>query len=180
MYYQVTIPIRSYLKKMIKHHKEVDPFEVTIGRDHYSGIFFNAFSQGHIPRDYKLDIKNDDGYDQIDIFFNKKLARTNRFFLDNARFKYIDQQLIDCFNEKLFSFLDVSSEFNTKANGIKANVSRFMHVYGIDESEIKQESLIKKYQRYRFSKKEKDGRNFHQKRDKDKEMITSNLTHNCK
>lgn len=178
MYYEVSVPVRKYLIKMIAKHKPVDPLELTIGKDHYSGIFFNAFTAQNYKRDYNVGLKIDDSFAPLKILFNQKLTSTNRFFLDGNRLKWIDQQLRDAFNEKLFATLDCVTEFNTVSNGIKVNVTRFMELYDIEESDITHAALVKKYQRYRNSLVQ-DKKKIDLKRLNSKNTITSNLTFSC-
>lgn len=156
--FDIKIPIRSHLKKMIAYNREITPFIVTFDKDHYAAIFYQAFERDSFTQNSfksKLDFN-----DSIELSFPPHIAKENRFTLSRRRLSYIDAQLRSIFDEKLFDYLND----NCFGKGdIQKYSMLFMDKYEITEDEITLDALIKSYQRYRQKTDVKDKVNFRAK-----------------
>lgn len=173
--FEIKIPIRSHLKKMIAKNREIIPFTVTYSKCHYAAIFYQAFERESFTQNSfksKLDYN-----DFIELSFPPHIAQENRFGISRKRLSYIDAQLRSIFDEKLFDFLN----HNCYEKGdIKKYSIQFMENYEITEEEITLDALVKSYQRYRKKTNVKDKVNFRAKKNyhkpsKTKEKEETNL-----
>jgi uncharacterized protein YwgA len=151
--FQLTIPIKPFLKKMIAKNNAVEPFLIK-QRCHYGQLIF-----GNLKRNY-IDIKvpaNQNYPEQLSILISTELSKQNRVMIDTRTVAAINQALSSMFYDKLFTFLECSSHGK---GDIKRNVEQFLDTYEITEDDLKRDTLIKKYYRWRQKHPEKDTRNF--------------------
>lgn len=156
--FDIKIPIRSHLKKMIAHSRDIQPFVITFDKDHYAAIFYQAFERDSFTQNsFKSKLLFND---QIELSFPPHIAKENRFGISRKRLSYIDAQLRSIFDEKLFEYLN---EHCYEKGDIQKYSMKFMQRYGITEEEITLDALVKSYQRYRKKSGKKDKVNFRAK-----------------
>lgn len=156
--FEIKIPIRAHLKKMIASNRNIAPFVVTFDKDHYAAIFYQAFQRDSFTQNSfksKLDFN-----DFIELSFPPHIAKENRFQLSRKRLSYIDAQLRSIFDEKLFDYLNDNC---FEKGDIQKFSMEFMKKYEITEEEITLDALVKSYQRYRKKSNVKDSINFRAK-----------------
>lgn len=153
MQFELSIPIRPHLKKMIALNNDVNPFKIK-QRCHYGQIIF-----GNLERNY-IDAKpptSKEFTDKITVLIAPELSKQNRVHFGSKTVASIHQALNSLFYDKLFTFLDATAQGK---GDIRSNVDRFFEIYGINEDDLKRETVIKKYYRHRKSNHENDNRNF--------------------
>lgn len=157
--FEIKIPIRTHLKKMIAFYREIDPLIISVDKDHYSAIFYQAFERDKFIKNcFKGRIIYND---LIIIRFPMRVTQENRFNIEYKRLQYIDAQLRSIFDEKLFEYLN---EHCYEKGDIKNHCIQFMQKYDISEEEITLDALVKSYQRYRTKTSVKDKINFRAKK----------------
>lgn len=156
--FEIKIPIRSHLKKMIQKNREVTPFTVSFDKDHYAAIFYQAFQRDSFPQNsFKSKLEFNES---IELSFPAHIAKENRFHISRKRLSYIDAQLRSIFDEKLFDYLNDNC---FQKGDIQKFSMLFMEKYEITEEEITLDALVKSYQRYRKKTNVKDKINFRAK-----------------
>jgi hypothetical protein len=141
--YKISIPIRSHLKKMIAHYRDITPFKLTVGKDHYSAMIYLSLSRGSFPQNHSNGEKFND---QLEVEINSSISAENRFFIDPKRVSYIDSQLRDIFDEKLMEYLNENCQ---QKGDVQFFCMQFLKRYGITEEEITLDAMVKSYQRFR-------------------------------
>lgn len=154
MEFKITLPIQPHLLKMISKTNSVDPFVIK-QRCHYGQIIFSNLKKNYVDTQPPTNTKAYSG--NLQVLIANELAKQNKIILDDKTVQSIHQALNSLFYDKLFTLLD----FNASGKGdIKENINRFMESYDITEDDLKRETVVKKYYRYRQNKDENDKINF--------------------
>lgn len=143
MQIEIKIPIRSYLKKFIAYTHPVEPFALSNGKNcAYSSIFLERLGKGFQPlkEEYK------DYNDTLTLLMNSSICRYNSFNITPETITHIDGKLRDLFMRQMFITIDLIEE---KKGDIFAAIRDYMKQLDITEEDIKFETLIKNYYRYR-------------------------------
>jgi hypothetical protein len=155
--YRISIPIRSHLKKMIAYYRDVEPFKLTIGKDHYASMIYLSLSRGSFP----LTQSNGERFnDWLEVEINSSISTENRFTVDPKRVSYIDSQLRDIFDEKLMEYLNDNCQ---QKGDVQFFCMQFLKRFGITEEEITLDAMVKSYQRFRHRKGIMDEKTFRAK-----------------
>lgn len=144
----VRIPIRSYLKKFVASHANVEPFTVSLTRCHFSCIFIEPLEKTQPKAGFKdKDLLND----SLTLKMGPSVMRENRFWWTPEIIMSIDYRLKAMFDQQLIDFITIA---NRKRGDIKQSIFDFMDYYGITDDDVKWDTLVKMYYRARYSSTE--------------------------
>ena len=162
--WEVVLPIRPHLLKMIARTKDIAPFRIVMGKCHYSTIIYNSLLKTVIR--VRPTTQNYKG--KMNIVIPSDLAQENRFTFDARTLNQIDKTLASIFEEKLVFYLDDNC---FDKGDIKKYIQKFMDNYSLSEDDIQYDTLKKIYYRNRRSRTVPDKRNFRTKTKKKKSVI---------
>lgn len=141
--FEITIPIRGYLKKFIASNHEISPFKVRITKCAISGLILES-----LKKDFKRseDFSTKELNDKFTFSMSAELQKKNRFWMDERVVKILDSRLKDMFDQQLTDFVTINNE---KIGDIKVSILQFMDYYGITEDDLPWETVCKMYYRAR-------------------------------
>lgn len=141
--FEITIPMRGYLKKFIASNNEITPFKIRITKCAVSGLILETL---------KKDFKRADKFnakelnDKFTFTMTAELQQKNRFWMDERMVKILDSRLKDMFDQQLTDFVTIN---NSKIGDIKVSILQFMDFYDITEDDLPWETVCKMYYRAR-------------------------------
>lgn len=144
MYVDVRIPIRPYLKKFIASNKDVEPFNVSLTKCHFSALFLEPLKKdvikvGETEHKYLTD--------SINLRMSSTVMREGKFWWDHRTVLLIDKRLKAMFDQQLVDYINMA---NQQKGDIKDSINCFMDYYNLSEDDISWETLFKMYYRARF------------------------------
>lgn len=148
-YFEVSIPIRSYLKKFIAAHKSVEPFELKPHKCHFTALFMEPAKKGYIRKEVESD---DLLNDRIILRMPPSIIKENKFTFDENTIAAIDDKLYQMFKQQMIDFIVINNE---KRGDILQSVIAFRDHYDIHEDDFKLETALKIFQRSKDSGSEK-------------------------
>lgn len=168
--FEITIPMRSHIVKMIARTKSIDPFIITMRDCIYSALIYSALQKKYCAvENRKKDVYNS----ELKITIPAMYSLENRIYYDNQTLTFIDNSLRALFKEKFLLYMSDNCEEN---GDIKKYISKFMKNYNLTEDDINPESLTKLFWRKRKEKVIDNSHNLRRKKKnqkpKTKEVIT--------
>lgn len=151
--FEITIPIRGYLKRFIASNNEIQPFQLKMTKCAISGLILES-----TKKDYKRseDFTTKELNEKFTFTMSAELQKKNRFWMDERMVKIFDSRLKNMFDQQLIDFVTIQNE---KIGDIKTAILQFMDYHGISEDDLAWETVCKMYYRARHGvpsiKKEK-------------------------
>lgn len=144
LFVDVSIPIRPYLKKWISSNKEVEPFNISLTKCHFSAILLEPLQKERIKvgsSEHKFLT------DKLCCRMSSSVMNEKKFWLTSETPLIIDKRLKAMFDQQLVDFITMT---NKQKGDIKDSIICFMEYYDLSEDEISWETLVKMYYRARY------------------------------
>lgn len=141
--FEISIPIRPYLKKFVASYADVEPFNLSLTRCHVSGLILES-----LKKDYKrVDLKDKKALtDRLRFTMSSETQKKKRFWMDERTVEILDYRLRAMFNQQLCDFITISQE---ERGDIKKSALKFLAFYKIPEDDLQWETVAKMYYRAR-------------------------------
>lgn len=142
--YTIEIPIKSYLKKYLRHDIPVDPYTLST-EDFFGDWLLPHLKKQHTPGET---VTQPEQYnDSLLVVIPSYYALHNEFIIGPKRVLRMNEWVEKLLNREVNRYLEKIRELPRQQ--LKTHTLDFLAQYGIEEDELAFETVKKRYQRWR-------------------------------
>jgi hypothetical protein len=142
IFFDLTIPVRPYLKKFVAAYSPIDPFVIKNTKCHFSALFLEPLERVYNKKD-KLAVKSRLS-DSICIRIPQSVFNQKKYFLSTQSILMIDSRLQALFSQQLSDFIKIN---HIKGDYIEHTIEKFKNYYSIDEDDLQLRTVTQAFYR---------------------------------
>ena len=147
IFFDITIPVRPYLKKFVAAYSPIDPFVIKNTKCHFSALFLEPLERVYNKKD-KLAAKSRLS-DTLCIRIPQSVMNQKKYFLSTQSILMIDSRLQALFSQQLSDFIKIN---HIKGDYIEHTIEKFKNYYSIDEDDLPLRTVTQAFYRSGKSK----------------------------